>query len=192
MQRSIGSFPFLTRYPEVTLDKWAKKYGPLYSMWLGNQYFVVLSDPQVIKDLVITNGSIFSSRKEMFMKSKIIFARRGITATPYDETWYIFSISAAALNILSVINRRKHRRLAAQFLGNKNISTYMPGLELEVTDMLKALLTRGDSGQTPINPQPHAGRTSLNNILTIAFGTRTDNIDHPLVGHWLKHSREFM
>ena len=66
------------------------------------------------------------------------------------------------------------------------------GLELEVREMLRNLYNRGAAGATPINPQPHAGRTSLNNILTIAFGTRTDTIDHPLVGHWLKHSREFM
>ena len=56
-------------------------------MWLGNQLFVVVSDPKIVKDLVVTNGSVFSSRKEMHMKSKIIFVRRGITATPYDETW---------------------------------------------------------------------------------------------------------
>lgn len=88
--------------------------------------------------------------------------------------------------------RRKHRRLAAQFLSNKSVTSYVPGLELEVREMLRNLYTKGDAGATPINPQPHAGRTSLNNILTIAFGLRTDTIDHPLVGHWLKHSREFM
>lgn len=82
-----GCFPFLTRYPELALDRWAKKFGPLYSMWLGNQLFVVVSDPKMVKDLVVTNGAIFSSRKEMYMKSQIIFVRRGITATPYDETW---------------------------------------------------------------------------------------------------------
>ena len=84
---TAGSFPFLSHYPELVLDKWAKKFGPLYSMWLGDQFFCVVSDPQIVKDLVITNGSVFSSRKEMFMKSKIIFVRRGITATPYDEIW---------------------------------------------------------------------------------------------------------
>ncbi|THH00304.1 hypothetical protein EW026_g2196 [Hermanssonia centrifuga] len=159
---------------ELTLDKWAKKFGPLYSMWLGNQLFVVVSEPQIVKDLVITNGAIFSSRKEMFMKSQIIFARRGITATPYDETW------------------RKHRRLAAGFLSTKAVSNYVPGLELEVNEMIKQLYIQGKAGALPINPSPHAGRTSLNNILTIAFGTRTDSINHPLVAHWLMHSREFM
>ena len=84
---SVGSFPFLSHYPELTLDRWAKRFGPLYSMWLGNQLFVVVSDPLVVKDLFISNGSVFSSRKEMFIKSKTIFAGRGITVMPYDARW---------------------------------------------------------------------------------------------------------
>lgn len=78
------------------------------------------------------------------------------------------------------------------FLSNKAVSSYAPGLELEVREMLKYLYISGEAGAAPVNPAPHAGRTSLNNILTIAFGTRTDTPDHPLVAHWLKHSREFM
>ncbi|CCM05142.1 uncharacterized protein FIBRA_07350 [Fibroporia radiculosa] len=81
----VGSFPFLTHYPELTLDYWRKKFGPLYSMWLGNQLFVVVSDPGIGKDLMVTNGSVFSSRKEMFIKSQLVFVGRGITATPYND-----------------------------------------------------------------------------------------------------------
>lgn len=58
-------------------------------MWLGNQLFIVVSDPQIVKDLMVTNGAIFSSRKEMFLKSQTIFAGRGITATPYNDRWYL-------------------------------------------------------------------------------------------------------
>jgi hypothetical protein len=66
----VGSFPFLTDYPELTLDHWAKKFGSLYSLWLGDQLFMVISDPNIVKDLMVTNGAIFSSRKEMFLKSR--------------------------------------------------------------------------------------------------------------------------
>lgn len=48
---------------------------------------MVLSDPETVKDLLIKNGSIFSSRKEMFLKVQTIFAGRGITATPYGDKW---------------------------------------------------------------------------------------------------------
>ncbi|KAL0574732.1 hypothetical protein V5O48_007239, partial [Marasmius crinis-equi] len=77
----VGSHPFLTHFPELTIDRWAKQYGPLYSVWLGNQLFMMISDPQIVKDLMVTNGAVFSSRKEMFLKSKKIFVGRGITAT---------------------------------------------------------------------------------------------------------------
>ena len=51
----------MTHYPELTLDYWYKKFGPLYSFWLGNQLFVVISDPGIAKDLMVTNGAVFSS-----------------------------------------------------------------------------------------------------------------------------------
>lgn len=53
----IGAFPFLTHFPELTLDYWAKKFGGLYSIWLGSQLFMIISDPVVAKDLLITNGT---------------------------------------------------------------------------------------------------------------------------------------
>lgn len=77
----------LTNYPELTLDKSARKYGSLYSVCPGNQLFAIVSDLGVAKDLMITQGAMFSNRKEMFIKSQIVCAGRGITATPYNDRW---------------------------------------------------------------------------------------------------------
>jgi hypothetical protein len=96
-----GSFPFLTKYPELTLDKWAKQFGDLYSLWLGTQLFVIISSPEIAKDLMVTNGSVFSSRKEMFLKSQTIFAGRGITATPYNDRWWVLLPLYFTLSILT-------------------------------------------------------------------------------------------
>lgn len=87
-----GSFTFLTKYPELTLDYWAKKLGNLYSIWLGNQLFVIVSDPHTAKDLMVTNDNVISSRKEMFIKSQTVFAGRGITATQYNDRWYVLML----------------------------------------------------------------------------------------------------
>ncbi|KAJ5562849.1 Cytochrome P450 E-class group I [Penicillium sp. DV-2018c] len=170
----FGSFYSLTRYPELTLDYWAKKFGKLYSVWLGNQLFVIVSDPHIAKDLMVTNGNVFSSRKEMFIKSQTVFAGRGITATPYNDRW------------------RKHRRIATTWLSQRAVDTYSPVLDRESLSLVKALFDESKGGLVPVNPQPHAGRCSLNNMTTITFGFRTDSIQHPLVGQALKLSREFM
>ena len=143
-------------------------------MWLGDQLFVIVSNPKIAKDLMVTNGAIFSSRKEMFIKSQTIFAGRGITATPYNDRW------------------RKHRRLATWWLNQKAVDSYTHVLDYEATEMLKCLYKAGKAGKLAVNPQAHAGRCSLNNMLTITFGMRTASVDDPLVKDALRLSREFM
>lgn len=59
----------------------------MYSIWLGNQLFVVVSDPDIAKDLMVTNSGVFSSQKELHIKSQTILVGRGTTATPYDDRW---------------------------------------------------------------------------------------------------------
>ncbi|KAF8221256.1 cytochrome P450 [Tricholoma matsutake] len=129
-----------SHYPELTLHHWAKELGPLYSMWFGNQLFVV----------------------EMFIKSHTVFARRGITATPYNSEW------------------RKHPRIATGFLDARILHEFTYDFDGEQQYR--------EGGMKPINPQPHACRCLLNNMLTIGFGTRTDTIDHPLMGRALRLS----
>lgn len=80
-------YAFLRKYPELSLDAWAKKFGPLFSVWMGNQLFIVISDAQIARDLLVNNGAIFSSRKKYFMKNQTILHGRAITASQYGDTW---------------------------------------------------------------------------------------------------------
>lgn len=82
-------YPFLPKYCERILHRWTKKYGGIYSVWMGNQLFVVLNDPVVVRDLLVVNGANFSSRWNFFMKNQTILKGGGITATPYNDMWYV-------------------------------------------------------------------------------------------------------
>ncbi|KAI0741466.1 cytochrome P450 [Daedaleopsis nitida] len=170
----IGCFTSLAKYPEVTLQRWAAMYGPLLSFSIGDQLFVSVSDPHIIKDLLIADGGACSSRKDMYVKAQLVFRRRGITATQYNDTW------------------RKHRRLASLFLSQRAVAGYMPGLEREASEMIRDLYVRSQAGFLPVNPQHFASRASLNNLLTITFGFRTESLDDKLVSESLRLSREFM
>jgi Cytochrome P450 len=80
-------YAFLRRYPERALRAWSRTYGPLFSVWMGNQLFVIISDARVAKDLLVSNGAIFSSRRQYFMKNQTILRGRAITASAYNDTW---------------------------------------------------------------------------------------------------------
>jgi len=80
-------YPFLRRHPERALRAWSTTYGPLFSLWMGNQLFVVISDARIAKDLLVSNSAIFSSRKQYFIKCQTILRGRGITVTAYNDKW---------------------------------------------------------------------------------------------------------
>ncbi|KAF9729975.1 cytochrome p450 [Paraphaeosphaeria minitans] len=170
----LGSFLSLKRYPERTLDRWAKYYGPIYSVWLGNQLFIIVSEPGIAKGLMATHVAVFSDRKEMFIKSQTVLVGRGITASPYGKRW------------------RKHRRIASLWLNRKAVESYTHVLDFEATDMIHHLHRDWTDGMADVNPQVYAGRCSLNNMLTITFGFRTDSIHHPMVARAFRLSLEFM
>ena len=195
---SSGVFPYLAKYPELSLHKWAKQYGPLYSFVLGDQRIVVLSDPNVVKDILVTNGAIFSSRKDMFLKVEIVLAHRGITASGYNETWLASHHAPSHPFVLHPLTfgwtecRRKHRRIAAKILTTQAVATYAPAIEFEAKEMIYNLFVDGKAGAAAINPQPYASRSSLNNILMVVYGVRTESMSDPVVKEVLRISREFM
>ena len=80
-------YAFLRKYPELSVDYWAKKYGPLFSIWMGSQLFVFISDPHIARNLLVTNGAMSSSRKRYFLKNQIILRGRAIAASEYGERW---------------------------------------------------------------------------------------------------------
>ncbi|KAF9459526.1 cytochrome P450 [Collybia nuda] len=170
----IGSFLSLTRFPELSLHAWYKIFGDIYSFRVGNQLFIAISDPGVIKDLMITNGAIFSSRKDMFIKAQTIFLRRGITGTGCNKTW------------------RKHRQLAQSYLQRRCVEGMIPSLDKEATLLVKNLFEDSKGGLVPLVLRRYSGHYMFNNMMKVTFGIRIKSVFDPIVVEALRISREFM
>ncbi|KAJ7642046.1 cytochrome P450 [Roridomyces roridus] len=144
----------ITHKPELILHDYAKKYGPLFSVWMGQKLFIVISEPQIARDLLTNAGAIMSSRSPS-LKNTTILHHRGITASKYDDRW------------------RLHRRLGNYSLSIKAIDSYAHVLDYEASVFVHTLYAEGNKGAVSINPMRHAGRFAFNNMLTISVGTRS-------------------
>ena len=154
--------PYLPDYPERTLHSWAQKYGPLYSFYLGNQLYVVVSDANIARELLVNNGAIFSSRKQYFVKNQTILKGRAITASPYGETWYVFCQNhLLRVSGIDHPSRRNHRKIAAQLVTPKAIAGYNHTLDYECRIMLRSLYKESQNGTAPISPAHYTGRYTL-------------------------------
>lgn len=56
----------------LQFEKWARQYGPIYSLMLGTKVMIVLNSDLAIKDLVDKRGAIYSSRPEAYIAQDIL------------------------------------------------------------------------------------------------------------------------
>ncbi|KAJ6525470.1 cytochrome P450 [Mycena vulgaris] len=166
-------YPYLGQYCELDFDRWARRFGSLVSVWMGDQLCVIISDPRAAQDLLVENGAIFSSRKNYFIKNEIILHNRAMTASPYSQLW------------------RHHRKLAMRYLAEKSVPNYVDFFASEAISLLRSLHRESASCTQPVNPALSAVRFTLNNMLRISFGKRTSSIDDPLLHTIQKLVMEF-
>jgi hypothetical protein len=55
-----------SRDAHLQFAKWAKEYGPIYSLMLGTQCLIILSSDEAVKELLDRRSGIYSHRQEMY------------------------------------------------------------------------------------------------------------------------------
>lgn len=64
----IGNFHQIDlKDPRETLVEWKKKYGPLYTVWMGADPFIFVTGYDLMKEIFVNQGNIFSDRHPNFL-----------------------------------------------------------------------------------------------------------------------------
>ncbi|KAI1470391.1 putative cytochrome P450 [Daldinia caldariorum] len=134
-------------------EKWAREYGPIYSLMLGNKVMIVLNSDQVIKDLADKRGAIYSSRPESYIGQDILSGGLRVLFMPNHGVWKM--VRKFVHRILSVAAAR----------------TYVPYQDLENKAMLMGFL------ESPSDFNDHLRRYTTSLTTQMTFGFRTTTID---------------
>lgn len=51
----------------LQFEKWAREYGPIYSLMLGTKCLVVISSDEAVKELLDRRSRIYSHRQDMYI-----------------------------------------------------------------------------------------------------------------------------
>jgi hypothetical protein len=51
----------------LQFEKWAREYGPIYSLMLGTKCLIVLSSDEAVKELLDKRSGIYSHRPELYI-----------------------------------------------------------------------------------------------------------------------------
>lgn len=80
----LGYIPFMGKYPARTYLNLAKKYGPVLSISLGSEPYVILNDYESIQEALVKNGHAFSGRPQSYLP-RLLTKGYGIIFRNFDE-----------------------------------------------------------------------------------------------------------
>ncbi|KAJ4387337.1 hypothetical protein N0V93_007926 [Gnomoniopsis smithogilvyi] len=139
----------------LQFEKWAREYGPVYSLMLGSKVVIVLSSDQAVKDLIDKKGVIYSSRPESYLAQDVISGGLRVLFMPNNEVW------------------KMARKFTHRILGVTAARSYVPYQDLESKAMLLGFL------ENPREFINHLRRYTASLTTQMTFGFRTTSLEDP-------------
>ena len=138
-----------TRDAHLQFEKWAREYGPIYSLMLGTKTLIVLSDDKAIKELLDKRSANFSDRQEMYIGQKLCSDNLRLLMMGYGPQW------------------RTIRKMVHALLNVSAAKAYVPYQVLENKQMLYEMHQQPEQFLQNIRRYSNALTT------TMVFGWRT-------------------
>ncbi|ELU17903.1 hypothetical protein CAPTEDRAFT_104679 [Capitella teleta] len=139
--------------PELTFIEWAKDLGPVFSVKMLNQQFVVLSSFDAIYEALVTKGNQFTGR-------------------PSKNAFRVDLVTDNFLNIANLQTTSLWKKL--RMICQKKIKMYGTGMKRIgdiSSEMIENLLEEfKGTGQKSFNPRDIIYNTITNTIMTLALG----------------------
>ncbi|QRW09774.1 cytochrome P450 family protein [Ceratobasidium sp. AG-Ba] len=147
---NLNIFPNSRLYVKFT--EWARIYGGIYSLKIGHQTAIVLTDMDVIKELMEKRSQSTAGRPPFYV-GHLVTDGMNIGLSGYTESW------------------RMQRRLAHEILSPSSCAKHVPIQQAESKQLIRDIMT---------NPKDffnHTNRYSFSVILSVLFGKRAPRHD---------------
>lgn len=145
------------------LTEYAKKFGDMFLLRMGQRNLVVVSSPELAKEVLHTQGVEFGSRTRNVVFD--IFTGKGqdMVFTVYGEHW-----------------RKMRRIMTVPFFTNKVVQQYRRGWEDEVAHVVEDVKKNPESATNGIVLRKRLQLMMYNNMYRIMFDRRFESEDDPL------------
>ncbi|KAH1092651.1 hypothetical protein GYH30_038724 [Glycine max] len=149
----IGSIHHLGTLPHRSLARLASQYGSLMHMQLGELYCIVVSSPEMAKEVMNTHDIIFANRPYVPAADVITYGSKGMTFSPQGT--YL---------------RQMRKICTMELLAQKRVQSFRSIREQELSIFVKEIsLSEG----SPINISEKINSLAYGLLSRIAFGKKS-------------------
>lgn len=148
--------------PWIQFQEWSKKYGPIFTIWIGRKPTIIISDPNVAVDLMEKRSTKYSSRPRMVAMGEILWDGASILVQPYGKEWSV------------------RRKLLHQALTPKALRMYKPVQTAEASRLCSQIL------ETPGSWEKLFERYTSSIVFSVAYGHRIDSLNAEVINQRFK------
>ncbi|KAG5053443.1 hypothetical protein JHK87_005641 [Glycine soja] len=149
----IGNIHHLGTLPHRSLARLANQYGPLMHMQLGELSCIMVSSPEMAKEVMKTHDIIFANRPYVLAADVITYGSKGMTFSPQGTYW-----------------RQMRKICTMELLAPKRVDSFRSIREQELSIFVKEMsLSEG----SPINLSEKISSLAYGLISRIAFGKKS-------------------
>lgn len=141
----------------VQFQEWSKKYGPIYTIWIGRRPTIIISDPVVAAELMEVRSSKYSSRPRMVAMGELLWDNASILVQPYGKQWSV------------------RRRLLHVAMTPKSLRLYKPVQQAEARRLAYGLLNRPEDYVKLIET------FTSSVVFCVAYGHRIDSLNAQVI-----------
>ncbi|KAI1645519.1 cytochrome P450 [Daldinia loculata] len=158
----LGSLPSLRG--TATSDEyriWAKQYGDVFQVPLGNMTAVVVNSTAAARALFIGQREATNSRPVFYVLHKKVQQGGPVTSigtSPWDDSC------------------KRRRKVSATALNKTSTESYLPILDLESRALTLDILSSCKGGDASVDVLDLTRKFALNLSLTLAYGTRVEDV----------------
>ncbi|KAK4276055.1 hypothetical protein QN277_019046 [Acacia crassicarpa] len=159
----IGNLHQMGSLPHQSFRDLANKYGPLMHLQLGDVSHVIVSSPEVAKQVMKTHDTIFANRPKLVAIETLAYDATDIVFSPYGNYW-----------------RQLRKICTLELLSSRRVQTFRKIREEEVSALVKDICQHVEFGSV-VNLTQKLYPLANSIIARAAFGQKTRNVEEALV-----------
>ncbi|KAH8698126.1 putative cytochrome P450 oxidoreductase [Phaeosphaeriaceae sp. PMI808] len=141
-------------YTHIQFTEWAKQYGKLYMLKVGNANMAVITDRRLIKEVIDRKSAIYSHRPHSYVSHELITKGNHLLVMHYGNKWRTF-------------RRLVHQHLMESMVDSQHVDI----VNAEAIQMVRDYLLK------PKDHMLHPKRYSNSITNSIVYGIRTADSD---------------
>ncbi|XP_024403148.1 cytochrome P450 77A1 [Physcomitrium patens] len=153
----LGNLPQLLRGGpacHTTFRLLAKELGPVYNVWLGGSFpMVIVTGEETVHEALIKQSSVFSSRPKLLSWQHISAGFKTTMTSPFGPHW-----------------QKLRKTISVDLLGPSKLASYKPIRDSEIQKLLARLREQAHANAGLVSPLDQLRTSAVDVIMRIGFG----------------------